>query len=186
VLGLLEEVAGYDEHLAGHLGRVAKLAARIGQEMGVGAAELRTIAQAAHLHDVGKIIVPRHILNAPGRLAGHDWELMKSHASEGERIVRRIASAATASRAVGEHHERWDGSGYPRGISGEAISLAGRIAAVADVYDALCSTRSYKAAWSEAQALAEIRNGSGTHFDPAVVAALERVVTRHEKELAAA
>lgn len=186
VLGLLEEVAGYDEHLAGHLDRVAMLAARIGQEMGVGAAELRTIAQAAQLHDVGKIVVPRHILNSPGKLADHEWELMKSHALEGERIVQRIASAASASRAVGEHHERWDGSGYPRGISGDVISLAGRIVAVADVYDALCSSRSYKAAWSQDDALAEIRRGASTHFDPAVVAALERVVTRHSASLAAA
>ncbi|MGE0600596.1 MAG: HD-GYP domain-containing protein [Dehalococcoidia bacterium] len=186
VLGLLEEVAGYDEGLAGHLDRVAKLAVRVGQALGMGPAELRAVAQAAQLHDVGKIVIPRHILNSPGTLSGNDWELMKSHAAEGERIVARIAPAAPASRAVGEHHERWDGSGCPRGLSGEAISLAGRVIAVADVYDALCSSRSYKAAWSQSEALAEIRRGSGTHFDPAVVAALEQVVTRGATHLAAA
>lgn len=185
VLGLLEEVAGYDESVAGHLDRVASLAARIGREMGASPAELRTIAQAAQLHDVGKLVVPRHILNSPEKLAGHEWELMKSHALEGERIVTRIAPAANASRAVGEHHERWDGSGYPRGLSGEAISLAGRVVAVADVYDALRSSRSYKVAWSRDEALAEIQRGAGTHFDPAVVVALQRVVDGRASDLAA-
>ncbi|MGE3073929.1 MAG: HD-GYP domain-containing protein [Dehalococcoidia bacterium] len=186
VLELLEEVAGYDEGLAGHLDRVAKLAVRVGQALGMGPAELRTVAQAAQLHDVGKIVIPRHVLDSTGKLSGDDWELMKSHAAEGERIVARIAPAVRASRSVGEHHERWDGSGYPRGLSGEAISLAGRVVAVADVYDALCSSRSYKAAWSPSDALAEIRRGSGTHFDPAVVDALEQVVTPEAAHLAAA
>ncbi len=186
VLGLLEEVAGYDEQLAGHLDRVATLAARIGQEFGMGPADLRNVAHAAQLHDVGKIVIPRDILHSPGMLSGHEWEVMKSHAAEGERIVARIAPAARASRAVGEHHERWDGAGYPRRISGEAISLAGRVVAVADVWDALCSSRSYKVAWSHSEALAEIRRGSGTHFDPAVVEALERVISPASRQRAAA
>ena len=182
---LLEQTAAYDGPLGGHLERVATLSVQIGQELGLGPADLRSVAQAARLHDVGKIMVPRHILDFPGRLIGGDWEIMKSHAAAGERIVSRLPVPACAARAVGEHHERWDGSGYPRAIAGADISLAGRIIAVADVFDALCSARAYKAAWSGADALAEVQRGAGTHFDPSVVLALGAVAAGGARLLAA-
>jgi hypothetical protein len=182
---LLERAAEFDGPLAGHLERVARLSVQLGLQLGLGPAELRSVAQAARLHDIGKIIVPRHILNAPGRLTGAEWEVMKSHAVEGERIVARLPAVVHAACAVGEHHERWDGTGYPRHTAGSDISLAGRIIAVADVFDALCSVRSYKQAWNEADAMAEVRRGSGTHFDPSVVAALEAVVRRSPASRAA-
>ncbi|MBQ6552762.1 MAG: HD domain-containing protein [Clostridia bacterium] len=127
----------------------------------------------APMHDVGKIVVPDDILKKPGKLTPEEFEQMKRHASEGGTVIRQILSGITdeeylkfASAIATCHHERWDGSGYPEGLSGEDIPLAARIMAIADVYDALISERCYKKAIPVGEALEIIRDESGSHFDP--------------------
>ena len=167
--GLLAAVEDHDPELLGHVSRVAALAVRIGMRMRLNASHLREVALAAQLHDIGKIAVPQAIMLKPGRLTPAEFELMKKHTTYGEQIVRRMPGLSLACRGVGEHHERWDGAGYPYAREGQAISLTARIVAVADVYDALVSKRSYKDGWAPADALAEIVRGAGSHFDPRVV-----------------
>ncbi len=143
------------------------------------------LAKAAPLHDIGKVAIPDGILLKPGKLSAEEWRVMKTHAEHGadllQRAIDRLGEDAGLMLTFGKqiarhHHEKWDGSGYPDGLAGEAIPLAARLMAVADVYDALISERPYKHAMTHAQALDFIRDGSGTHFDPGVVAALEACV----------
>lgn len=140
------------------------------------------LAKAAPLHDIGKVAIPDGILLKPGKLSADEWQVMKTHAEHGadllQRAVDRLGDDAglmlTYGRQIARHHhEKWDGSGYPDGLAGEAIPLAARLMAVADVYDALISARPYKKAMTHEEALAFIREGSGSHFDPHVVQALE-------------
>ena len=128
---------------------------------------------AAPLHDVGKILVPDEILNKPGKLTPEEFEIMKRHASEGGRIVESILTGVTnrqyleiAKEVAGCHHEKWDGTGYPNGLSGENIPLCARIMAIADVYDALIAKRVYKDQMPKEKALKIITEDAGTHFDP--------------------
>lgn len=178
---LLESVEDYDPALRGHINRVAAIAVRIGMRMRLNASHLREVALAAQLHDIGKIAIPRAILTRPGALTAEEFAVVKRHTTYGRRIVSRIPGLAVAAKGVGEHHERWDGTGYPNGCAGEAISLTGRIVAVADVYDALVSRRSYKEGWSPEEAIAEIVRGAGSHFDPRVVDELLAVVGAAEQ-----
>jgi len=133
---------------------------------------------SAQLHDVGKISISDLILNKPAKLTDEEFILIKSHCSEGEQIIDKITGKAKddgflfhAKRFAGYHHEKWDGTGYPRKLSGEDIPLEGRIMAIADVYDALVSERPYKKAFSHEEAVAIIKKDSGTHFDPKLVEA---------------
>jgi HD-GYP domain-containing protein (c-di-GMP phosphodiesterase class II) len=173
---LLDAVQDYDDSLRGHVSRVAALSVRMGMRMRLNASHLREIALAAQLHDVGKIVIPRSILCKPMSLTPAEFEIMKRHTIAGERIVRRVPDLVMAMRGVGEHHERWDGAGYPYAREGAGISLTARIVAVADVYDALVSRRAYKEGWSKDEAIAEIIRGAGSHFDPRVVDELLHVV----------
>ncbi len=137
------------------------------------------IAQAAPLHDLGKIAIPDHILLKPGRLTPDEFEIMKTHATRGYEILEQARKSMGrdnplllfASEITRHHHERWDGSGYPDALSGEAIPLSARLMAVADVYDALRSARPYKEPFTHQAAVALIMEGSGTHFDPSAVEA---------------
>lgn len=150
------------------------LAAAVGQ--GADFADLMT--RAAPLHDIGKIGIPDSILLKPGRLTLEELAVMRSHCSIGVRIIGETRSRELAmARVIAQtHHERWDGSGYPEGLRGEGISLAGRIVAVCDVFDALIHNRPYKRAWSIDRALEEIAAGGGRHFDPELCTAFcERV-----------
>jgi HD-GYP domain-containing protein (c-di-GMP phosphodiesterase class II) len=141
---------------------------------------IRDFYRAAPLHDIGKVGIPDSVLNKPGRLNSEEWEVMKTHASIGESILVTVKEKFSdipsflhhAIEIAGGHHERWDGTGYPRGISGELIPLAARIMAVADVYDALVSRRIYKEPWTHEAACAEIIKLKGTQFDPKIVDAL--------------
>jgi putative two-component system response regulator len=137
---------------------------------------LNILLPSAQLHDVGKITISDTILNKPGKLTADEFELMKSHAIEGERIIDRIMKNTSddgylwyAKIFAGTHHEKWDGSGYPRGTKGEDIPLQGRILAIADVYDALVSERPYKKPFSHEMAEQIITEGAGSHFDPKIV-----------------
>jgi putative two-component system response regulator len=136
-------------------------------------AEQKQLMAAAPMHDVGKVGTPVHILLKPGRLTPEEFEIMKQHAMIGYEILRDSVSTLLQNAAVVAltHHEKFDGSGYPRGLVGEAIPLYGRIVAVADVFDALTSERPYKKAWTLDAAVSFLKEGAGSHFDPACVQA---------------
>ncbi len=145
---------------------------------------------SAQLHDVGKIKVSDLILNKPGKLTAEEFDLIKQHSIDGERIIDEIISQTKddgfllhAKRFAGAHHEKWDGTGYPRGLKGEDIPLEGRIMAIADVYDALVSERPYKKPFTHEQAVQIIKDGSGTHFDSKIVEAFLTVAEDFWAEL---
>ncbi|WP_295990488.1 HD domain-containing phosphohydrolase [Rugamonas sp.] len=148
-----------------HYARVLALAA------GLRVADADDLLHAAPMHDVGKIGIPDVILRKPGALDADEWKVMQSHASIGGDIIGRHAHGmlAMAHDVAMTHHEKWDGSGYPNGLAGEAIPLVGRIVAIADVFDALTSARPYKAAWPVEQALEYLEQQRGKHFDAALV-----------------
>ncbi|MHB0964125.1 MAG: HD-GYP domain-containing protein [Gemmatimonadaceae bacterium] len=160
------------EHNTGmHSQRVREYTLLIADQLGVSEQSRRDIAYGALLHDVGKIAVPDHILRKPGRLTDDEWTEVRKHPEEGYRIIRRVPFLRRAADIVRAHHERIDGSGYPRGLKGGQIPLGARLFAVADVYDALTSDRPYHAASGYEQAAAEIWAGLGSHFAPTAVAA---------------
>ena len=169
-----------DDDTGQHTRRVGGAAAEIARELGLDSAEVEVVRQAAPLHDIGKIAVPDHILLKPGRLTADEFGVVQSHAAVGGRILSgaRFEVLRAAEEIARTHHERWDGTGYPAGLSGESIPLHGRIVAVADVFDALTHDRPYKAAWPPARALAEVQAQAGRQFDPAVVAAFARCLPR--------
>lgn len=168
-----------------HSERVAAITRRLAEELGEGDEAQEHAELAALLHDVGKIAVPDSILNKPTRLEPAEFDQMKQHVVHGARILANIQSSAFTAILPGvkHHHERWDGTGYPDGLAGEAIPFLGRLIGVADFVDALTSARAYRKAFGVDEAMAMIRKAAGTHFDPRIVAA---VVALHERgELAA-
>jgi putative two-component system response regulator len=162
-----------DDDTGQHTRRVGNLSVAIAERLGVPALDVGLIRLAAPLHDVGKISLPDAILCKPGRLTDAEFEQMKTHSTIGGEMLTGSAFALleVAEQVALTHHEKWDGSGYPNGLAGEDIPIAGRIVAVADVFDALTHVRPYKAAWSKTDALAEIAGHAGRHFDPQVVEA---------------
>jgi putative two-component system response regulator len=169
-----------DECTAAHTVRVGLLAAKLAEVLGLDAIEVSLIQQAAPLHDVGKIGVPDGILRKPGQLTDEEMAVMRTHAEIGADILRSDSSRVLqiAEEIARTHHERWDGRGYPRGLSGTQIPLSGRIVSVADTYDAMISDRPYRAARSPREAVEEIVRCRGTQFDPAIVDALLHVLAR--------
>lgn len=179
VVARLARAAEYrDDDTGEHAKRVGETAARIAAEMGIDLGRVEIIRLAATLHDLGKIGIPDAILLKPGKLTEEEFEQVRKHTTIGAEVLHGSPChfLQIAEPIAHYHHERWDGTGYPKGLRGEEIPLEARIVAVADVFDALCSTRPYKTAISPAQALAEIQRNAGTQFDPAVVAAFEKVV----------
>ena len=170
----LSKAAEYrDPETGAHLLRISIISRLIGQRMGLDGRALDVLAAAAPMHDVGKVGIPDHVLLKPGRLTPDEFEVMKRHTVIGYEILGGSTSPllqAAADIAL-SHHERFDGSGYPRGLAGEAIPPMARIVAVADVFDALISDRVYKPAWPQEEAEAYLREGAGSHFDPACVEA---------------
>jgi putative two-component system response regulator len=162
-----------DELTGNHVARMAAYSAAVARAMGLAEATVDAILMAAPLHDVGKIGVPDHILLKPGRLTPEEWVPMKAHTTMGGQILSGAESGflKLAEIIAMTHHERWDGQGYPRGLARKAIPLVGRIVAIADVFDALTTRRPYKEPFSVEKSLAIIQEGSGGHFDPAVVEA---------------
>jgi putative two-component system response regulator len=172
LLARLSAAAAYrDDNTDEHNGRVGRTAARLARALGEERAFAEQLGLAAPLHDLGKIAIPDAILLKPGRLAPEEFAVVKTHAAIGARILAGSSSpvVALAAEVARSHHERWDGSGYPDGLAGEAIPLSGRIVAVADTYDILTHERPWKEEWSAEQALAELERAAGTQFDPRVV-----------------
>jgi putative two-component system response regulator len=169
-----------DDDTGEHTKRVGQMSAEIARGLGLPPAEVELIRRAAPLHDVGKIAIPDSILLKPGRLTPEEFEQMKTHTTLGSKMLSggRFPLLQRAEEIALTHHERWEGTGYI-GLAGDSIPLAGRIVAVADVFDALTSARPYKTAWPRAEAVEEIRRQSGRQFDPRVVEAFLKIV-EHE------
>jgi diguanylate cyclase (GGDEF)-like protein/putative nucleotidyltransferase with HDIG domain len=165
-----------DAYTAGHSRRVQQLALAIGRELGLSQAELDLLGHAALFHDIGKLAIPDAILLKPASLTADEWGLMQRHADEGARIIDRLGFLNDAVPAIRHHHERFDGTGYPDGLSGEDIPLGARIIHVADALDSMLTTRIYRAARPADEALDELRRGSATQFCPRCVSALERLL----------
>jgi len=160
-----------DSDTSRHLHRMALYSRKLAQAIGMDERYLEQIYDASPLHDIGKIGIPDAILQKPGPLTPDEWEVMKTHTSLGARILQGTRSEVLklGEELALSHHERWDGTGYPRGLARDHIPLSGRIVAVADVFDALTSRRCYKPAFSFGDSLALMRRQSGSHFDPCLI-----------------
>jgi HD domain./Response regulator receiver domain. len=160
-----------DNETGNHILRMSHISALLAKSIGWNEADCELMLHASPMHDIGKIGIPDHILLKPGKFEPEEWEIMKTHAVIGANILE--GDDSELMKCAGEialtHHEKWDGSGYPYGLSGEAIPLVGRIAALADVFDALTSVRPYKEAWTVEAAVDLIKENRGTHFDPELV-----------------
>jgi putative nucleotidyltransferase with HDIG domain len=185
VRGLLVALAAKDGSTEEHTRRVARLAVDVGEELGVPASRLRSLATGGLLHDIGKLTVDDAVLRKPAPLTPEEFAAIERHPTAGVELLRGLGGFDPLVRSlVQDHHERLDGTGYPRGLSGAEISLEARILGVCDVYDALISPRVYRAAWERDTALELLRTGTGVQFDGRCVEALERVLARQQEPMA--
>lgn len=178
VLERLTQAAEFrDDETGQHTRRVGEEAAKIARALDLPSAEVELILRAAPLHDVGKIAIPDSVLLKPGALTPEEFAVMKTHTTRGADMLAggRSELIHLARDIALSHHERWDGAGYPNGLAGEAIPLAGRIVALADFHDALSHDRPYRLAWPADRVWTEIERETGRHFDPRVVEAFRRV-----------
>lgn len=183
ILERLALAAEYRDDATGkHIRRVGRVSALIARELGLPPSSVKLIERAAPLHDIGKVAIPDRILLKPGRLTPEEFEVVKAHTVIGARILSgsRFDILQLAEQIALSHHERWDGKGYPHGLSRDRIPLPGRIVAVADVFDALTHVRPYKPAWPWQEAVAEIEAQRGQQFDPQVVDAFLKLVGQGE------
>jgi putative two-component system response regulator len=172
-----------DAETHGHSERVVTFSLRLGRELGLDKAQMTALEFGSLLHDIGKIGVPDAILRKPAKLDEAEWAKMREHPLHGQAILREIEFLAGASRVVAQHHERWDGSGYPLGLRGEEIDLNARIFSVADAFDAMISDRVYRRGRSYEAAAEELDAWAGRQFDPQVVAAFHSVPLEDWEEL---
>ena len=172
--------------LSEHSRSVAALAGRVCRALGLDEHETSVIERAALLHDVGKLAIPRAILDKPGALSDREWSVVQRHPVLGEALLRATAADAEVELLVRHHHERWDGSGYPDRLAGDEIPLGARIIAVCDAFDAMTSARPYRARRAIAGALAEVAVMAGSQFDPAVATALLVALTEEPAPMAVA
>ena len=176
ILALVGALRAHDRHTRGHSERVRVYADLIAAEMRLPAAAIDRLRWAALLHDIGKLAIPASTLNKPAKLSRAEWEVMRRHPAEGARLAQALLPwLGEWGLAIAEHHERWDGTGYPSGLSGRDISISGRIVAVADAFEVMTAPRAYKRAMTRQAALEELVRSSGTQFDPDVVRVLLRV-----------
>ena len=179
IIKRLGRAAEYKDNETGnHILRMSKFAQLLAQAAGLGEQETEKILLAAPMHDIGKIGIPDHILLKPGKLDPDEWEIMKTHVTIGADLLdgSDVPLLRMAKNIALTHHEKWDGSGYPNGLSGEAIPIEGRICAICDVFDALTSERPYKHAWSIKDSIDYIHQQSGKHFDPSLVLLFDTVL----------
>ena len=185
VRALMVRLERRDVSTEAHIRRVALLAAQVGEELKLSASARRQLAVGGLLHDIGKLSVPLEILNKPGKLTDDEFAAIKRHPVDGRKLLEELGGFSERIHGlVSDHHERLDGSGYPRGLKAGELSVQTRILAVVDVYDALVSDRVYRAAWAPERALALLEDESRA-FDETVVAALKRVVAPFVADVAA-
>lgn len=167
-----------DNETGAHVERMSRYSYHLAIALQLGDDRATEILHASPMHDVGKIGIPDHILLKPGKLTPEEFTIMKTHAEIGANILAGHNSPLLqlAETIAATHHEKWDGSGYPRGLKGEAIPLEGRIVAIADVFDALTSSRPYKQAWSVEAAMSYVQDNSGIHFDPEIVVHFQKIL----------
>ena len=165
----------HDHEQAGHARALAGLTLRLAERLGIDRDDLVHIQRGVLLHDIGKIAIPDEILFKPGPLSEEEWEIVRRHPLEARKMLEQIVDLRPALEIPVYHHEKWDGSGYPAGLKGDSIPLSARIFAVIDVWDALCSERPFRRAWSEEQALVYLTDQAGKLFDPAVVKAFVKI-----------
>jgi putative nucleotidyltransferase with HDIG domain len=166
-----------------HADRVAELAEELALALGCTQDRARDVFLAGKLHDIGKVAVPDSILRKRGRLNEEEWEMMRRHPSIGANVVSHVDSLARLAPIIRSHHERYDGGGYPQGLSGHEIPLEARIVAVADAFDAMISDRPYRDRLSVECARANLREAAGTQFDPEIVAALDQHLDREAEQV---
>ncbi len=176
-------IAKRDSDTGAHNYRVAWIAARIGEEVGLSGSTMQALIAGSFLHDVGKIGIPDAILLKPGRLDDAEMETMRTHVALGEEIVCGMGWLDGAHEVVSAHHEKWDGNGYPRQLAREAIPLSARIFAVADVFDALSSKRPYKEPMPFEQVMAILEKDAGRHFDPNIIKVFEKIASEIREQL---
>ena len=181
---LAQAAESRDGDTGAHIHRIGYLCERLALQIGMDPVRASMLRHASMLHDVGKIGIPDDVLLKPGALGPEEWVVMQSHTVKGAEILAGSASPLLqmAEAIARTHHERWDGTGYPMGLKGEDIPLEGRICAVCDVYDALGAKRPYKEAWPRERVLGEIAINSGSHFDPALVAAFLELAPHLEQD----
>ena len=170
-----------DHYTADHARSIADLAVHVGVKLGMTITEVRDLRLGAIFHDIGKIAIPDAILNKPGKLTPEEFETVKAHTVVGEQILAPVPFLDAVRRIVRHDHERWDGTGYPDGLRGEAIPLGSRIVYVVDAFHAMTSDRPYRRAMGEEGAVDELRRNAGAQFDPAVVEAFMRVLRRRRQ-----
>jgi HD-GYP domain-containing protein (c-di-GMP phosphodiesterase class II) len=172
VAALAAAIDARDSYTHTHSEDVVELTGAVAERLGLEEREVAHVRDGALLHDVGKVAIPHDILGKRGPLDGSEWKVMREHPVMGERILRRTPELAPIAPLVRHEHERWDGQGYPDGLAGEAIPIGSRIILACDAYNAMITARPYRSPMSHEDAVAELRRGAGTQFDPAVVAAL--------------
>lgn len=183
VRALLVRLVEKDAYTEAHTRGVALRAVQVGEELGLPQGRLRELAIGALVHDVGKLRVPNAILQKPSGLTDEEFAVIKRHPEWGVELLDELGGFSDlVTRLVLDHHERLDGSGYPRGLTADDLGIEVRVLAVCDVFDALISQRVYRDAWTPADALTLLRHEAGTNFDPRCVAALERVLAREQVE----
>jgi putative nucleotidyltransferase with HDIG domain len=182
--GLISALDARDEYTAGHSAAVAIYARDIAEELGLSREQQEEVHLCGLLHDIGKVGLPAGLLEKPGPLSPSERKAMEQHVTIGERILSRVHGYRDMALVVRYHHERLDGTGYPEGLLGSEIPLYSRIIAVADAYSAMTSGRPYRPALASSIALERLRRGVGSQFDPALVAAFERVIHCQEREYA--
>ncbi len=183
IRSLAQQVNAKDPYTFGHIGQVERLGVITGKELGMDmSGRGKDILSAGLLlHDVGKIGIPDHILNKPARLDSEEWEIMKTHVEKGAQILEPLTDFKEVRDIVFAHHERWDGTGYPRGLAGEKIPVGARIVCVVDAFHAIVSTRCYSKGRPIETAFEELRRCAGTQFDPRVVEAFISALTKEMK-----
>lgn len=169
--GWVQALKRRDQETEGHSQRVVQMTVKLARRLGIEGARLEHVYCGALLHDIGKVIVPDSVLLKPGPLTDHEWEIMRLHPVYAVHLLKQINAFRPALIIPYCHHEKWDGSGYPRGLKGEEIPIEARIFAVVDVWDALVNDRIYRPAWSGEKALEYLYEQNGKHFDPKVIAA---------------